>query len=332
MVWLTTTILAGCVEPSERDDPADAPLDAPDEQVMAVLQALALGRGVTFETDHGTIRMLLYEPWLPQTTSRFVELVESGFYDNTLIHRVVDDFVIQGGDPSGTGQLGSGETIPFEDHPLLRFTHGSLGLARDVDPDSGDSQWFIAEKPQPHLSDPSGTTGRVFGTYALYGQVYEGMDIVRAIAAVPTIPGADRPVADVTLQTATVEEPPALDLLAYPLALSSHSATDYAADLVTPTLMFVDRPAHVSLFMETSNDAPAPVEIVLNARSTSSEVNVTLSPHPDDPLMFEGNLVLATAGTWTLGFPLGSQTPSQEVLVTPWHHDYAAYDRSPPPA
>lgn len=188
-------LLAGCVA---APPPADGPaLHAPARETRTV---------ATLETDLGEIRMVLLPEFAPRTVAHFTRLAGAGFYDGLLWHRVVDDFVIQTGDPSGTGQFGSEKTIPLETHPDAFFAGGSVGIARDLDPDSGTSQIFICEKPQPHLREPRGVVSRLYGNFTMFAQVVEGMETVRRIAAVPVVPGLDRPVEGVRLVRVTLAE------------------------------------------------------------------------------------------------------------------------------
>jgi len=154
-------------------------------------------RVAVLETGKGTIRFQLYEDKAPITTANFIRLAKRGFYDGLMFHRVIDDFVIQTGDPLGTGMGGSGETIVLETNKSLTHTDGAVGMARSSNPNSASSQFYICDGPQHRSLD---------GGYAVFGQVIEGMDVVRAIAAVPT--GArDKPLLDVVMTKVTIESP-----------------------------------------------------------------------------------------------------------------------------
>ena len=217
---------------------------------MAHLEALASAPELRFETSHGTIRAVLYDEWMPATTTHIAGLAARGFYDDTIIHRVVDDFVIQGGDPTGTGEGGSGpfgtpDPIPLEIHPGLRFQSGALGLARWTE-DTGDSQWFITEKPAPHLDDPQGQPNELLGPYALFAQVFDGMDVVRAIAQEPVVPG-DRPIDDVEVRSVEVLAPPAdADLLGLVMdVVEDFEDAVHVGDLEVPRFAVVGHPVTV---------------------------------------------------------------------------------------
>jgi cyclophilin family peptidyl-prolyl cis-trans isomerase len=157
----------------------------------------SVNRVAVLETGKGTIRFQLCEDKAPITTANFIRLAKRGFYDGLMFHRVIDDFVIQTGDPLGTGMGGSGETIVLETNKNLTHTDGAVGMARSSNPNSASSQFYICDGPQHRSLD---------GGYAVFGQVIEGMDVVRAIAAVPT--GAnDKPLLDVVMTKVTIESP-----------------------------------------------------------------------------------------------------------------------------
>lgn len=146
------------------------------------------------ETSLGTIKFKLYDKKASITTANFIGLAESGFYDGLIFHRVVDNFVIQTGDPTGTGMGGSAETIPLEIGEGLNHTDGAVGMARSLDPNSASSQFYICDGPQHSLD----------GKYAVFGHVIKGMDVVRAIASVKTDKN-DKPLEDVTMTRVYIE-------------------------------------------------------------------------------------------------------------------------------
>jgi len=131
------------------------------------------GRTVVLETEKGPIRILLFEYDMPATTKNFIRLVGDGFYHNMTFHRVVPGFVIQTGDPTGTGLGGSGDTIPLEVNYKHRNVRGSVGMARGGDRDSASSQFYILVGDSPHLD----------GGYAVFGEVVGGMGVVGNITA-----------------------------------------------------------------------------------------------------------------------------------------------------
>ena len=136
----------------------------------------------------GIIKLDLYPDTAPETTANFIKLVKEGFYNGLIFHRVIKDFMIQGGDPTGTGMGGSMKTIKGEfamnghDNPISH-KRGIISMARSSMPDSASSQFFIVHKDSPHLD----------GSYAAFGVVVEGLDVVDKIAETPT-DMRDRPI------------------------------------------------------------------------------------------------------------------------------------------
>ena len=147
-----------------------------------------------FETSKGTFDIELFEDKAPKTTANFVQLVEKGFYDGLIFHRVIDGFMIQGGCPKGDGTGGPGYTIPDEFHPDLRHSgEGILSMA-NAGPNTGGSQFFITLAKTEWLD----------GHHAVFGKVIKGMDVVKAIGKVETDPFRDRPYEDVTIKKITI--------------------------------------------------------------------------------------------------------------------------------
>jgi cyclophilin family peptidyl-prolyl cis-trans isomerase len=125
-------------------------------------------RNAVLITEKGNISFKLYEMRAPNTTTNFINLAESEFYTNLTFHRVVADFVIQTGDPTGTGEGGSDKTIDLEVHPELIHLKGAVGMARAEDPNSASSQFYVTMDEYPHLD----------GNYSVFGQVFSGMNVV----------------------------------------------------------------------------------------------------------------------------------------------------------
>lgn len=149
--------------------------------------------------DGGVMKLELYPDIAPKTVENFVKLVQEKFYDGLIFHRVIKGFMIQGGDPEGTGMGGPGYSIPgefssngFENN--LKHTEGVISMARSMDPDSAGSQFFIMHKTSPHLD----------GSYAAFGKILEGMDVVNRIATSKT-DWDDRPLEDQVMESVTVE-------------------------------------------------------------------------------------------------------------------------------
>ena len=156
---------------------------------------------VTIEMENGgVIKAELYPEIAPNTVANFVTLVGSGFYDGLIFHRVIPGFMIQGGDPKGTGMGGPGYSIKGEfarngfRQNNLRHSRGVLSMARSMMPNSAGSQFFIMHADAAHLD----------GDYAAFGKIVEGMDVVDAIANTPT-GFQDRPVKEQRIKAATVD-------------------------------------------------------------------------------------------------------------------------------
>lgn len=155
---------------------------------------------VTFEMENGgVIKAELYPEIAPNTVNNFISLVNAGFYNGIIFHRVIRGFMIQGGCPEGTGTGGPGYSIKgeFSQNGFtnnLKHEPGVLSMARTMMPNSAGSQFFIMHENSPHLD----------GAYAAFGKVIEGMDVVNAIAETAT-DFRDRPLEDQKMKTVTVE-------------------------------------------------------------------------------------------------------------------------------
>ena len=137
---------------------------------------------VTITMENGDVmKAELYPEIAPNTVNNFISLVQKGYYDGIIFHRVIRGFMIQGGCPNGTGMGGPGYSIRGEfaqngfANPL-KHDAGVLSMARTMMPNSAGSQFFIMHQPAPHLD----------GAYAAFGKIIEGMDVVNKIATVPT--------------------------------------------------------------------------------------------------------------------------------------------------
>ena len=154
---------------------------------------------VTIETNRGTIKAELYPEIAPNTVNNFISLIKKGFYDGTIFHRVIPGFMIQGGDPEGTGMGGPGYSIKGEFAANgfannLKHTAGVISMARAQNPDSAGSQFFIMVEDAPHLD----------GQYAAFGKVTQGLEVAQAIVSAPR-DWHDRPREDQVMETVTVE-------------------------------------------------------------------------------------------------------------------------------
>ena len=156
---------------------------------------------VTFEMENGgRIIAELYPEYAPNTVANFVTLAQSGFYDGLIFHRVIPGFMIQGGDPQGTGMGGPGYTIKGEfagngfRQNTLKHSRGVLSMARTMMPNSAGSQFFIMHADAPHLD----------GQYAAFGRVIEGIEVVDRIASTKT-DRSDRPVVEQKMKKVIVQ-------------------------------------------------------------------------------------------------------------------------------
>ena len=157
---------------------------------------------VTFEMENGDVfKAELYPEIAANTVANFVNLVQDGFYTGLIFHRVIPGFMIQGGDPTGTGMGGPGYSIKGEfsangfKKNTLKHTRGVLSMARSMMKDSAGSQFFVMHADAPHLD----------GQYAAFGKVIEGIEVVDQIAATPT-DRSDRPKTEQRMLRVTVEE------------------------------------------------------------------------------------------------------------------------------
>ena len=184
LMVLTAAVLAGC---SGKAGAADQTTSSSAAETAAEETKTDAGTaGETAEAvnhhvkinvkDYGTISVELDPTYAPITVENFLSLAESGFYDGLTFHRIIDGFMIQGGDPLGTGLGGSDTTIKGEfsrngvENPLSH-TRGAISMARSQDKDSASSQFFIVHQDSPHLD----------GDYAVFGYVTDGMDVVDKI-------------------------------------------------------------------------------------------------------------------------------------------------------
>jgi peptidyl-prolyl cis-trans isomerase B (cyclophilin B) len=148
----------------------------------------------TLQTNHGKISVELYDDDAPKTVANFLKLARDGFYDGVVFHRIIPDFMIQGGDPTGTGRGGPGYQFEDEinDHKVVR---GVLAMA-NAGPNTNGSQFFIVTTQQASWLD---------GKHTVFGRVADGMDVVDAISGVET-DAADRPRRDVVIERVVVDQ------------------------------------------------------------------------------------------------------------------------------
>ena len=178
--------LVGCSSKTKVDD---TPRTPPKELPVATIVV----------KDFGTIEAELYPHISQNTVNNFISLANSGFYNGLTFHRVIKDFMIQGGDPEGNGMGGPGYSIAgeFTDNGFkndLAHTEGVLSMARSQNKDSAGSQFFIVTKDSPHLD----------GQYASFGKVIKGMDVVHKIENVET-DSNDKPIKNVVIESIKVD-------------------------------------------------------------------------------------------------------------------------------
>ena len=178
--FLLASLLAGCAQKTQTTSQTDTAAEKPQETEKAETQDL-IEETVYVEMEvenYGTILLELDGKAAPVTVTNFVNLVNDKFYDGITFHRIMDGFMIQGGDPTGTGYNGSGTTITGEfaqngyDNPISH-TAGTISMARSNDPNSASSQFFICVANDQFLD----------GSYAAFGHVIEGMDVCLKIAS-----------------------------------------------------------------------------------------------------------------------------------------------------
>jgi cyclophilin family peptidyl-prolyl cis-trans isomerase len=148
----------------------------------------------TIHTNHGAIGLELFDGEAPKTVENFVKLARDGFYDGVVFHRVIPDFMIQGGDPTGTGSGGPGYQFEdeFNEHQVVR---GALAMA-NAGPDTNGSQFFLVTAEACPWLD---------GKHTVFGRVTDGMDVVDAIASLPRDAG-DKPVEPATMERVAISQ------------------------------------------------------------------------------------------------------------------------------
>ncbi len=199
IVVLSLSILVACngAEPKEEKETKEVK-DTEEKQTFKGENEESPIVTMTMENG-GEVIIELYPQLAPNTVNNFISLIQDDFYNGLTFHRVIPGFMIQGGDPEGTGAGGPGYSIKgeFESNGFsneLEHKRGVLSMARSQDPDSAGSQFFIIHEDSAHLD----------GDYAAFGQVIEGMDVVDEIVSVPT-GGQDQPKEDQTIKSMTVD-------------------------------------------------------------------------------------------------------------------------------
>ena len=153
----------------------------------------AKGPKATIKTNHGDIVVQLFPEQAPKTVENFVALAEKGYYNGVIFHRVIPEFMIQGGDPTGTGCGGSKQTIPDEFGPGLDFSEPGILAMANAGPNTGSSQFFVTVVPTPWLQNH----------HSIFGKVVKDYDVVEGISRVKT-DFSDKPLEDVVLNTVKI--------------------------------------------------------------------------------------------------------------------------------
>lgn len=178
-----------CAQEAAKEKPGQAKKDKPMEQPKAVYAVM--------HTSMGVVELELFEQATPKTVKNFIGLAEKKYFDGVTFHRVIDNFMIQGGDPTGTGR--GGESVFggfFEDEIVDTLRHSTPGILSmaNAGPNTNGSQFFITLVPTPWLD----------GRHTVFGKVVGGMDVVRKIGMVKTTKPFDRPVEPVTIDSVTI--------------------------------------------------------------------------------------------------------------------------------
>jgi peptidyl-prolyl cis-trans isomerase B (cyclophilin B) len=180
---LSASVALAADEKKQYDKPGDMKLDPAKKTYTAVI-----------DTSEGKMVAELYPDKAPQTVNSFVFLAKEKYFDGLTFHRVIKDFMLQGGDPTGTGTGGPGYKLKAEFNDT-KHVKGILSMARTADPNSAGSQFFVMHGTSPHLD----------GQYTVFGKVTEGLDVIDKIANTPT-DGRDKPIKAVTIKSVTIEE------------------------------------------------------------------------------------------------------------------------------
>lgn len=192
-------VICACATGNSASQPS-----APAQSAAPAIDPSKLPETVSASIDmgeYGVIKLELYPQKAPQSVCNFCELARKGFYDGLIFHRVIEGFMIQGGDPTGTGMGGPGYGIKgeFSENGFendLSHIRGTISMARSMAPDSAGSQFFITHKDRPDLD----------GKYAAFGRVVDGIDVVDRIACIRT-GSEDRPYKDIVIKSVTIDGP-----------------------------------------------------------------------------------------------------------------------------
>lgn len=280
----------------------------PDDDATPGQRAEIVLPGAEITTPNGTITLVLYPEIASRTVAQISELIRTGWYNGTTFYRTVDDFAIQGGPQDDREPA---DTLPLE--PGAHFAAGTLGLARDLETDSGTSHVFITEYPQEHLHNPSpqqSSTGTIYGEFTAFGQVVEGMDVVREIAQLPQTqlaagiddPSSDEPrdpppmtirLVTVTLPTAETEELPYR-------TWGRERAPPYRLSVDSPGTLPVQEPTWLRVFVEEDEQAPDLDPSFELTSQDGESVAFQAAPLAGDPDVHRLEVVFPDPGAYTL--------------------------------
>lgn len=163
------------------------------EDIQPDTRSVVLPKAI-IKTNYGDIKLELFAQRAPLTVANFIKLAEKDFYDGVIFHRIIPDFMIQTGDPTGTGRGGPGYTFKDEFHPELKHAKPGILSMANSGPNTNGSQFFITLKPTPGLD----------GRHSVFGQVIEGMDVVEKIVNLPR-DKQDRPLSKVVMEKVIIE-------------------------------------------------------------------------------------------------------------------------------
>lgn len=161
-----------------------------------IISSFAIATEAIIKTNYGDMKIDLFETRAPNTVANFVNLSKNGFYDGIIFHRVIEDFMIQGGDPNGDGTGGPGYVIQDEFHEELRHNKAGILSMANRGPNTGSSQFFITLTQTPWLDN----------AHAVFGELIEGQDVLFEIGAV-RVDGNDKPINPVIIETIKIKEP-----------------------------------------------------------------------------------------------------------------------------
>lgn len=252
----------------------------------------------TFITDLGEIKVELFADKAPRTVNNFVFLSQDGYYDETIFHRVIPEFMAQGGDPSGTGAGGPGYQFDDEFHPDLAFDVPGLLAMANAGPNTNGSQFFITYVPTPHLNN----------RHTIFGQVVEGLDVALALA--PRNPQVDPEQAGDRLITIEIDE---IDqsLLPTPTPTPEPVAPEPVEGRPLAELEILERENIFNTPPEMAIDPNA--AYLAKLQTTQGELVIELDPQ-NAPTSVNNFVVLAELGYWD-DFPVNHVEPGQFLVV-----------------